>query len=277
VVKLRAAGGSRHVGSDSQAFHNFDGMVEQVRTEARGEPGTPSFRLFFVDSSGRDISPWHDLPLATSVDSEHWMVVEVPKGTTRKMEVATSEFANPIAQDTLQGGRLREYLEPMSWNYGFLPRTWEDPTALHPKLRISGDDDPLDVVEIGGGAHIVGSLVRVRVLGALALVDCGELDWKIIAIAVDDALMPGLEDIADVEGRLPSILPEIREWFRCYKTADGRPPNTFAFGEAALGRVEALEVIGEAHRAWEQLIRGDVRTALWTRAPQPSSGPPCSV
>ena len=38
------------------------------------------------------------------------------------------------------------------FNYGCLPRTWEDPAFIHPDLSnegVGGDNDPLDVCEIG--------------------------------------------------------------------------------------------------------------------------------
>ncbi len=52
----------------------------------------------------------------------------------------------------------------------------------------SGDNDPLDVVEIGqGGRHElvgVGTVLAVKPVGALSMLDSGELDWKILAIRV---------------------------------------------------------------------------------------------
>ena len=35
------------------------------------------------------------------------------------------------------------------FNYGCFPQTWEDPTHIHPDANARGDNDPLDVVEIG--------------------------------------------------------------------------------------------------------------------------------
>jgi len=36
------------------------------------------------------------------------------------------------------------------FNYGCLPRTWEDPTFVHPGAEgCRGDNDPLDICEIG--------------------------------------------------------------------------------------------------------------------------------
>jgi inorganic pyrophosphatase len=63
--------------------------------------------------------------------------------TKAKMEVATKEENNPIAQD-IKKGVLRDYHGPIFWNYGCLPRTWEDPSVKHTELGCFGDNDPID-------------------------------------------------------------------------------------------------------------------------------------
>ncbi len=42
-------------------------------------------------------------------------------------------------------------------------------------MRGQGDNDPLDVVELGGRQLAAGSVTRVRALGAFAMIDEGEL------------------------------------------------------------------------------------------------------
>ena len=44
-------------------------------------------------------------------------VCEIPKFTKAKMEIATKEKLNPIAQD-IKKGALRFYHGPIFWNYG---------------------------------------------------------------------------------------------------------------------------------------------------------------
>ncbi|CAK9251647.1 unnamed protein product [Sphagnum jensenii] len=51
-----------------------------------------------------------------------------------------------------------------------------------PTINTAGDNDPVDVVEIGSAVLPTGTTIQVKVLGALAMIDDGELDWKIIAI-----------------------------------------------------------------------------------------------
>lgn len=65
------------------------------------------------------------------------------------------------------------------WNYGCFPQTWEDPSFIHPDTKCGGDNDPLDVCEIGEQIAIVGQVKQVKVLGTFALVDEGETDWKV--------------------------------------------------------------------------------------------------
>mmetsp|Transcript_28018 Transcript_28018/g.88503 ORF Transcript_28018/g.88503 Transcript_28018/m.88503 type:complete len:287 (+) Transcript_28018:62-922(+) len=238
---------------------------KEVQTEVEGEEGTTSFRRYFIDEAGKRISPWHDLPLEAGSMGEYWMVTEIPAVTKPKMEISTAEPNNPIAQD-IKKGKLREYGGPIFWNYGYLPQTWEDPTVEHPELKVLGDNDPVDVVEIGMRAHAQGEVVRVKVLGALAMIDDGELDWKILAIALDDPAAAELNDVEDVQAKMPGVVTGIREWFRWYKTPDGKPLNAFGFDEEMLDSKVAFEVIEETHGHWRKLRSGDAQSGLWTGA-----------
>merc|ERR1719276_437930 len=228
-----------------------------ITTEVAGEAATESFRLGFKDDD-KAISPWHDIPLKG--EKGYNMVVEIPKMTKAKMEVATKEDSNPIAQD-IKKGVLRDYHGPIFWNYGCLPQTWEDPNEEHPELKVFGDDDPIDVVEIGSKALDMGSVKEVKPLGVLAMIDDGELDWKVIAVASDDPLADEYNDIDDVP---ESVKAGIREWFRWYKTPDDKPLNGFGFDEKFLSKKDAEEVIQETHEAWKKLKSGDTEAGkLW--------------
>jgi inorganic pyrophosphatase len=85
-----------------------------------------------------------------------------------------------------------------------------------------------------------------------------------IAINSEDPLFSVLNDIEDVEKYCPATLSGIREWFRWYKTPDGRPPNTFGFGEKCLNRRMAEEVIHETHGHYMNLKNGKTdKGKLW--------------
>jgi len=138
-------------------------------------------------------------------------------------------------------------------------QTWEDPNATHPDTKAKGDNDPLDVCEIGELVAKPGEVKQVKVLGVMALLDEGETDWKIIAIDVNDPLAAKLNDIEDVERHLPGLLRASNEWFRIYKIPDGKPENQFAFSGECKNRKYAMDVIRECAEAWERLITGKVQ------------------
>lgn len=234
------------------ALHSFS--VDQ-----EGEAGTESFRLFFKGKESSKISPWHDIPLQ---DGEHYnMLTEIPRMSKAKMEVATKQEFNPIAQD-VKKGKLRDYHGPIFWNYGCFPQTWEDPNEEHPELKVNGDNDPIDVVEIGSTPLAMGSITPVKPLGVLAMIDDGELDWKVLAISTNDPLASQYNDIDDVP---TSVKDGVREWFRWYKTPDEKPLNQFGFDEKYLNASEAKRVISETNESWKKLRSGLAKAGkLWT-------------
>nr|CDS27386.1 inorganic pyrophosphatase [Hymenolepis microstoma] len=221
-----------------------------------GESNTADFRMFFYSNDG-PISPFHDIPLRSSPDVFN-MVVEIPRWTNAKMEICKEELLNPIKQD-IKKGKLR-YVNNVFphkgyiWNYGALPQTYEDPAHVDENTKSKGDNDPIDVCEIGNRIIPSGSVIKVKVLGILAMIDEGETDWKVIAINVEDPLSKKLNDIADVEKHMPGFLDATRDWFRNYKVPTGKPKNTFAFNEEYKDKAFALKIIEETHEQWKSLV-----------------------
>ncbi|XP_015436019.1 PREDICTED: inorganic pyrophosphatase-like [Dufourea novaeangliae] len=66
--------------------------------------------------------------------------------------------------------------------------TWENPEVLDEVTGCKGDNDPIDVLEVGYRVAKRGEVLKVKVLGAVALIDEGETDWKIIVIDINDPL-----------------------------------------------------------------------------------------
>ena len=182
-------------------------------------------------------------------------ICEIPKCTRKKFEVATTEGRTPIKQDEKKGV-LREFKKgDIFFNYGCFPRTWEDPRHVSPDTGYPGDNDPLDVCEIGLRQVQTGEIRPVKVLGVLAMIDDDETDWKVVAIDAEDRWAPELNDIDDVERLIPGTVSLIREWFRTYKIPDGKPPNKFALDERCMGAKYAHKVIHETHTFWCDLVQ----------------------
>jgi len=224
--------------------------VDGVETSSAGEG--LDFKMSFT-KDGKPISPWHDIPAYSSDDQVNF-ICEIPKYGLAKMECSTKGEQNPIVQDEKKG-KARFYHGKIFWNYGFVPQTWENPEEKDATTGCFGDGDPLDVVEIGSSELEMGSITAVKPLGALAMIDDGELDWKLIAINPADPLAKDLNDISDVE-KLPGVVSGIREWFRWYKTPDGKPLNEFGYDEEALPKAKSMEIIADLHKEWTNLREG---------------------
>merc|ERR1712117_149235 len=225
----------------------------------RGSLYTETHRLFFKNANGEVISPMHDIPLSnTEGANEFNMIVEVPRWSNAKMEINLTEKLNPIKQDVKKGKpRFVANCFPHKgyiWNYGALPQTWEDPEHTDPHTNCKGDGDPVDICDIGSKIHKSGSIIKVKILGTLAMIDEGETDWKMIGIDVEDELAPKLNDIEDIETHMPGFLAATVEWFKIYKMPDGKPPNEFAFEAKPKGREFALKVVGDVHEQWKALM-----------------------
>uniref|UniRef100_A0A8C5YJ70 Inorganic pyrophosphatase n=1 Tax=Microcebus murinus TaxID=30608 RepID=A0A8C5YJ70_MICMU len=244
------------------------------RTEERGWPRSLVYRVFFKNVAGHYISPFHDIPLKVDSKEENGiptkkarndeyenlfnMVVEVPRWTNAKMEIATEEPLNPIKQD-VKNGKLRYAAniflhKGYIWNYGALPQTWEDPHQKDKSTNCCGDNDPIDVCEIGSKVLSRGEVIHVKILGILGLIDEGETDWKLIAINVNDPEASKFHDIGDVKKFKPGYLEATLNWFRVYKVPEGKPENQFAFNGEFKNKAFALEVIKSTHECWKALL-----------------------
>lgn len=238
------------------------------RVAEKGTTGEKDWRLFFhrdatttTTATAADVcSPWHDLPLTPNKDGHPLIftyVNEIPRGTTAKMEMIKEEAFNPIGQDLHKkepGQPLRYFTYgKMPFNYGFIPRTWEDPDAIDADTKCRGDGDPIDAVQLGPSATATGAILPVRVLGVLALIDQGETDWKVVT----EAVVLGKEgDGYGSIDRVPAgVQRDIVDWFRNYKTTDGKPQNDFAFDGRIRGAEAALAAIHECAGHYRRMVR----------------------
>lgn len=226
-----------------------------------GAKFSTKYKNYALNDSNKVISYFHDIPLNLDVENgTATMVVEVPRWSNAKFEIDTKATGNPIVQDVKKGQvRFVRNLFPYNGyihNYGAFPQTWEDPTQKSGSEDLYGDGDPLDVCEIGSAILQTGQVTTVKILGSLALVDDGELDWKIIVINTQDPLAKNLSDIEDVSVHCPGLLDATRQWFRDYKLADGKAKNVFALGGQYRNQKETIETILECRAAWDKLVTG---------------------
>jgi len=255
LASLRLSAVSSHLLGTSTNISNKMAYT----TEQRGSTNTDTFRTYFKNKDGVPVSPFHDIPLY--VDKEKGifnMVVEIPRWSNAKMEICKEESLNPIKQDTKKGKlRFVKNIFPHKgyiWNYGALPQTYEDPEHTTPDTGTKGDSDPIDVCEIGFKIHEQGSVVQVKPVGIMCLIDEGETDWKVLAIDVTDPKADDINDVGDVEKHFPGLLRATYEWFKYYKVPDDKPENQFAFDGEAKDKEYTIKVIEETYEQWKVLV-----------------------
>lgn len=251
-----------YLSSQHLSANRCSSTVSSISGVSSGTKYTSDFKHFAVENK-KILSYFHDVPLDLDTQSkEANMIVEIPRWSNAKFEISHG-VGNPIQQDIKNGSvRFVKNLFPNKGyihNYGAFPQTWEDPTSKHNGLNLFGDNDPLDVCDIGCSVLKTGDIKRVKILGSLALIDDGELDWKIIVINVTDPLSKDLHDIHDVFSQCPGLLETTRQWFRDYKLPDGKPANKFAFNAVYKNQQETLEIIQQCAESWRKLITGAIK------------------
>jgi len=219
----------------------------------------------FLHSTGAQWSPWHDIALQPEgSDADVFnAVIEITRGTTEKMEIETTMQYNPIVQDqkkdkTTGELKLRHYALPPPFNYGAIPRTWENAQLEDKATGCIGDNDPLDVVDLTNRDMALYEMPKLKILGSLCLIDQEELDWKLLAIEESQARALGIKNVEDFNRLNPGAIKEIMEWFRVIKTYDGKPANRFGYDDKVLGSDFTLEVISENHQSYNDLISGKI-------------------
>merc|ERR1719201_139291 len=222
-----------------------------AHTSYKGKLGYTTFQLKHT----KYFSLWHDVPIQTMADVGSPIiniVTEIPKYMAAKMELQKEGTNNYIGQDINKDGHSRyfTYGTPF-FNYGFIPQTWEDPHFISDE-GYGGDNDPLDVMEIGSSRLMMGSITLCKVLGSIELIDEGEIDHKIICIALSDQDASIINNMNELELVKPGITDRLIDWLKNYKTSDGKPVNLLS-QETPTSVHEALDVIAVTHSNWKNL------------------------
>ncbi len=153
---------------------------------------------------------YYNLP-TYSASNHLQAVIEIPAGTNHKIEYDSA--SNQFINDTKNGKpRVVQYL-PYLGNYGFIPSTMMD-TAR------GGDGDALDILVLGE-SQPTGTVMEVHLLGALSILDGGEIDTKLIAIPADPSQrIIHVADFQEFSEKYPLVKEMIKNWFLHYKRND---------------------------------------------------------
>ena len=171
-----------------------------------------------------------DFPQPDNVPDEFYAVTEIPAGGMIKYE--TDAKTGFIVADRFQS-------MPVAYpaNYGSLTQS------------LGGDNDPLDVIFYTRAPLQPGTLIKLRPIGVLKMIDGGEVDDKIIAVPTSK-IDPTYDDIKEMKD-LPKIEQErLQAFFRVYKQLpDGRKKVELnGFEDAAKAKAEIKQAF-DAYKA----------------------------
>lgn len=163
------------------------------------------------------IHPWHDISNLNQPEGIVTGLIEIPRGSKVKYEL--DKETGLIKLDRVL---FSSVMYPA--NYGFIPQT------------LDGDGDPLDILVICSEKIQSMCLVDARIIGVMYMLDQGEPDRKIIAVANNDVSMGHIHDIEQLP---PHTMHEMKRFFLDYKTLENKKVQIDEFGN----RAQALEVL----------------------------------
>jgi inorganic pyrophosphatase len=178
------------------------------------------FRGFFVIIAPKKNMvqhPWHEVSIGSTPPSVVNAIIEIPKGSRAKYEI--DKESGLIKLDRVIYASMYYPL-----NYGFIPQT------------LGEDHDPLDIVVLTQVTVVPRCLISSKVIGVMQMIDRGEADDKIIAVAEND---PSVSHINDVKDLPPHLLAELKHFFENYKTLE----NKKVVVDEIKSREEAYQVI----------------------------------
>ena len=128
------------------------------------------------------------------------LLVEIPAGSSNKYEYNAK--AGVMALDRVLHSSVR-----YPFDYGFVPNT------------LAEDGAPLDAMVIMQEPTFAGCLIAARPIGILDMVDCGAHDGKLLCVPAADPRQRAIRSIRQIA---PNQLEEVAEFFRTYKSLEGR-------------------------------------------------------
>jgi inorganic pyrophosphatase len=172
------------------------------------------------------LHPWHGVSPGDHAPRIVNAIIEIPKGERAKYEIDK-------ASGLLKMDRVIHSSFHYPINYGFIPQTLGD------------DKDPLDILVLSGISVQALCIVEARVIGVMQMVDSGDADDKIIAVANTD---PSVNYINNIEELPDHFFNELRHFFEEYKKLENKTVVVDQFQDKAT----ALHIINDALKLYKE-------------------------
>lgn len=155
-------------------------------------------------------------------------IIEVSQGSINKYELITET-------GQLKLDRVGYSTLAYPFTYGAIPMTWDL------------DNDPLDIEIVHITEPLVpGSLVEVRIIGAMKFIDSDEVDDKIIGVIASDKRCDHIQNISDLG---EYFIKETKYYWENYKAL--KKPGTGVVGEF-VSKEEAIKIVQESYERYEK-------------------------
>ena len=166
------------------------------------------------------LHPWHGASYGNKAPAYVNGLIEIPQGSRTKYEI--DKETGLLKLDRVI---YSSFHYPV--NYGFIPQT------------LGHDGDPLDILVLCSQSIQSLCLVQATVIGNMQMIDSGEKDDKIIAVATKD---PSVNHITSIAEMPKHFIIELRNYFEQYKVLENKQVQIEDFQDKEI----AYEIINEA-------------------------------
>ncbi|MGB3154183.1 MAG: inorganic diphosphatase [Chitinophagaceae bacterium] len=173
--------------------------------------------------------PWHGVTPGDNAPATVTALIEIPQGSRSKYEV--DKTTGLLRLDRVI---YSSFQYPI--NYGFIPQT------------LGQDGDPLDILVLCSQSVQSLCLVEAQVIGNMQMIDSGQMDDKIIAVAAKD---PSVNHIKKMDELPQHFLLELKNFFEQYKVLENKKVEIDNFQD----QLVAYQIINESITRYQQTFK----------------------
>ena len=172
------------------------------------------------------LHPWHGLSYGDNAPNVVRALIEISQGSRTKYEIDKNS-------GLLKLDRVIHSSFHYPVNYGFIPQT------------LGLDGDPLDILVLCSQSIQPLCVVEATVIGNMQMIDTGDKDDKIIAVATKD---PSVNHITDIEELPKHFFNELKHYFEQYKVLENKQVQIDNFQN----KEDAFHIIDDAIKLYKK-------------------------